>query len=125
MQYPAGQARIIAHVAAHELGAAAYATKAVRVAVSEGERNAAGRLECLRQCAECSDGALIDRIGHAAGLDPARASGRGAVLRDPVRRRTDVTADYVDELLRIWLSWQRGLSRVRACAGRAVVGDSR
>src|SRR5262249_43764926 len=43
--YAAAQAAGVAHVAAHELGAAAYAIKAVRAA--EGER--AGRLECRWQ----------------------------------------------------------------------------
>ena len=40
------------HVAAHELGAAAYAIKAERAAAAEGERAAAGRLECQWQRAE-------------------------------------------------------------------------
>ena len=44
--YAAGQAGAVAHVAAHELGAAAYAIKAVRAATPEGESEAAGRLEC-------------------------------------------------------------------------------
>ena len=44
--YAAGQAAAVAHVAAHELGAAAYAIKAARAAASEGEGEAAGRLEC-------------------------------------------------------------------------------
>jgi hypothetical protein len=47
--YAAGQAGAVAHVAAHELGAAAYAIKAVRAAVPEGESAAAGRLECRWQ----------------------------------------------------------------------------
>jgi len=47
--YAAGQAGAVAHVAAHELGAAAYAIKAVRAAVPEGESDAAGRLECRWQ----------------------------------------------------------------------------
>ena len=42
--YAAAQAAAVAHVAAHELGAAAYAIKAVRAASNDGER--AGRLEC-------------------------------------------------------------------------------
>ena len=41
--YAAGQAGAVAHVAAHELGAAAYAIKASRAAASEGESEAAGR----------------------------------------------------------------------------------
>src|SRR5262249_58528727 len=43
--YAAGQAGGVAHVAAHELCAAAYATNAPRAAALEGERDAAGRLE--------------------------------------------------------------------------------
>ncbi len=46
--YAAGQAACVAHVAAHELGAAAYAIKAARAAAPEGEE-AAGRLECQWQ----------------------------------------------------------------------------
>lgn len=48
--FAAGQAACVAHVAAHELGAAAYAIKAVRAASGgdiEAER--AGRLECQWQ----------------------------------------------------------------------------
>jgi Imm-5 like putative immunity protein len=47
--YAAGQAGAVAHVAAHELGAAAYAMKAVRAAAPEGESDAARRLECRWQ----------------------------------------------------------------------------
>lgn len=47
--YAAGQAAVVAHVAAHELGAAAYAIKAVRAAAPEGENDAAGRAECRWQ----------------------------------------------------------------------------
>jgi hypothetical protein len=47
--YAAGQAGVVAHVAAHELGAAAYAIKAVRAAAPEGEGEAAGQRECLWQ----------------------------------------------------------------------------
>src|SRR5215813_14220252 len=39
--YAAGQAGVVAHVAAHELGAAAYAIKAVRAAAPEGGGEAA------------------------------------------------------------------------------------
>jgi hypothetical protein len=46
--YAAGQAAVVAHVAAHELGAAAYAIKAVRAA-APGDGAAAGRLECRWQ----------------------------------------------------------------------------
>jgi thymidine phosphorylase len=44
--YAAGQAAVVAHVAAHELGAAAYAIKAARAAAPDGEGEIAGRLEC-------------------------------------------------------------------------------
>ncbi len=47
--YAAGQAACVAHVAAHELGAAAYAIKAVRAAAPEGEAASAGRRECQWQ----------------------------------------------------------------------------
>ena len=47
--YAAGQAGVVAHVAAHELGAAAYAIKAARAAAAPGEVNIAGRLECQWQ----------------------------------------------------------------------------
>jgi thymidine phosphorylase len=47
--YAAGQAGVVAHVAAHELGAAAYAIKAVRAAAPHRERDAAGRTECRWQ----------------------------------------------------------------------------
>jgi hypothetical protein len=44
--YAAGQAAAVGHVAAHELGAAAYAIKAEREAAAQDEREAAGRLDC-------------------------------------------------------------------------------
>lgn len=47
--FAAGQAACVPHVAAHELGAAAYAIKAVQAAAPAGEREAAGRRECLWQ----------------------------------------------------------------------------
>ncbi len=47
--YAAGQAAAVAHVAAHELGAAAYAIKAVRAAAPKGEGESAGRRECRWQ----------------------------------------------------------------------------
>ncbi len=47
--YAAGQAAAVGHVAAHELGAAAYAIKAARAAAAEGEGESAGRLECAWQ----------------------------------------------------------------------------
>ena len=50
--YAAAQAALVAHVAAHELGAAAYAIKAVRAAAPEGEGEGAGQLECRWQRAQ-------------------------------------------------------------------------
>lgn len=47
--FAAGQAAVVAHVAAHELGAAAYAIKAARAAAPEGEGEIAGQLECAWQ----------------------------------------------------------------------------
>ncbi len=47
--FAAGQAAVVAHVAAHELGAAAYAIKAVRAAAPSGEDEEAGRRECRWQ----------------------------------------------------------------------------
>ena len=43
------QAGAVAHVAAHDLGAAAYAIKAARASAPKGGSEAAGRLECLWQ----------------------------------------------------------------------------
>ncbi len=50
--YAAAQAAAVAHVAAHELGAAAYAIKAVRAAVPSGEAERAGRCSTadIRPC---------------------------------------------------------------------------
>lgn len=50
--HAAGQAVAVAHVAAHELGATAYAIRAARAAVPEEEREEAGRLECQWQRAQ-------------------------------------------------------------------------
>jgi hypothetical protein len=47
--YAAGQAAVVAHVAAHELGAAAYAIRAARAAAPEGSAEEAGRRECRWQ----------------------------------------------------------------------------
>ena len=52
--YAAGQAAVVAHVAAHELGAAAYAIKAARAAAS-GQEGQAGRLECRWQREQLPD----------------------------------------------------------------------
>jgi hypothetical protein len=50
--YAAGQAAVVAHVAAHELGAAAYAIKAARAAAPAGDGERAARLECRWQRAQ-------------------------------------------------------------------------
>ncbi len=53
--YAAGQAVAVSHVAAHELGAAAYAIKAVRAAAPAGEAEAAGLAECSWQREQLPD----------------------------------------------------------------------
>lgn len=53
--YAAGQAACVAHVAAHELGAAAYAIKAVRANASHAESESAGLLECRWQREQLPD----------------------------------------------------------------------
>jgi hypothetical protein len=47
--YAAGQAAAVAHVAAHELGAAAYAIRAARAAAPRNEADIAARRECRWQ----------------------------------------------------------------------------
>jgi hypothetical protein len=47
--YAAAQSAAVAHVAAHELGAAAYAIKATQAAAPAGESERAGRAECQWQ----------------------------------------------------------------------------
>src|SRR4029079_9931405 len=53
--YAAGQAAAVGHVAAHELGAAAYAARPVRAAAPDGEGDEAGRRECRWQRAQLPD----------------------------------------------------------------------
>ncbi len=53
--YAAAQASAVAHVAAHELGAAAYAIKAVRAAASGRDIENAGRIECRWQREQLPD----------------------------------------------------------------------
>jgi len=53
--YACAQAAAVAHVAAHELGAAAYAIKAARAAAPEGDGEKAGRLECRWQREQLPD----------------------------------------------------------------------
>jgi hypothetical protein len=47
--YAAAQAAAVGHVAAHELGAAAYAIRAVKAGAPEAEGDEAGRRECRWQ----------------------------------------------------------------------------
>jgi immunity protein 5 of polymorphic toxin system len=47
--YAAGQAAAVGHVAAHELGAAAYAIRAAQAAAPQDDREEAGRQECRWQ----------------------------------------------------------------------------
>ena len=53
--YAAAQAAAVAHVAAHELGAAAYAIRAVRAAAPADVGGEAGRRECQWQRAQLPD----------------------------------------------------------------------
>ena len=53
--YAAGQAACVAHVAAHDLGAAAYAIKAVRAAAAPDDEDDAGRTECAWQREQLPD----------------------------------------------------------------------
>ena len=53
--YAAGQAAAVGHVAAHELGAAAYAVRAARAAATEDDSVEAGRAECRWQRARLPD----------------------------------------------------------------------
>ena len=53
--FAAGQAPVVAHVAAHELGAAAYAIKAARASAPACETDDAGRLECRWQREQLPD----------------------------------------------------------------------
>ncbi len=50
--YAAGQAACVAHVPEHDLGAAAYAIKAARAAVSDAEAEQVRRRECVWQRAQ-------------------------------------------------------------------------
>jgi hypothetical protein len=53
--FAAGQAAVVAHVPAHELGAAAYAIKAVRASVAADKADRAGLDECRWQRAQLPD----------------------------------------------------------------------
>ena len=65
--YAAGQAACVAHVAEHDLGAAAYAIRAARAAAPVGRAEAAGRDECRWQRDQLPD-AVRDLV-----LDDQRA----------------------------------------------------
>ena len=75
--YAAGQAGAVAHVAAHELGAAAYAIKAVRATAAAGCSDEFGRVECRWQ---------RDRLP-----DPIRA-----LVLDDQRLRNDICWSVFD-----------------------------
>jgi hypothetical protein len=53
--YASGQTAVVAHIAAHELGAAAYAIKAVQAAASNDNPAKAGREECQWQREQLPD----------------------------------------------------------------------
>ena len=53
--YAAGQAACVGHVAAHDLGAAAYAIKAARAAATPAESERVARLECRWQREQLPD----------------------------------------------------------------------
>ncbi|MEO8613021.1 MAG: putative immunity protein [Chloroflexota bacterium] len=53
--FAAGQAGAVGHVAAHELGAAAYAIKAVQASVLKSEAENAGKVECQWQREQLPD----------------------------------------------------------------------
>jgi hypothetical protein len=78
--YAAGQSAVVANVAAHELGAAAYAIKAARAAAPEGERETVGRLECRWQRRQLPD-AIRELV-----LDDQRGSVRKFCVKRQVNR---------------------------------------
>ena len=90
--YAAGQAGAVAHVAAHDLGAAAYAIKAVRAAAPrvrarlQGDWNAAGSATSSRprsvSSSSTTSGCATISVGRCSTAD--RASGRRAA-RHPIR----------------------------------------
>jgi hypothetical protein len=87
--YAAGQAGAVAHVAAHELGAAAYAIKAARAGAPEGEGEGAGRLECrwqlrVSRLLHARESASLARPAGPAGL---RRAGAGPPLTGKGQRR--------------------------------------
>src|ERR1700709_1359155 len=61
--YAAGQAGAVAHVAAHDLGAAAYAIKAARAAAPDSESDATARSECQWQRDQLPE-SICDRVLH-------------------------------------------------------------
>ena len=75
--YAAGQAAVVAHVAEHDLGAAAYAIKAAMAAAPHGHEEAARQAECRWQ-----RGRLPDAV-------------RELVLEDQ-RRRNDICWNVFD-----------------------------
>ena len=123
--YAAGQAAAVGHVAAHELGAAAYAIRAARAAAPDDEREVAGRLECqwqrgpaprrdprsrarrpaaaqravlvrVRLLTRARSGGRHPTQGWAAGPTRGPVEGRG----DSVTRGVELLAMLLDHLLR-------------------------
>ena len=91
--YAAGQAAVVAHVAAHELGAAAYAIKAVHAAAPEGEGESAGeRVPVAARPAPRDDPRARTRRPAAAerhllvGVPPLRAPTHECRRVHPTRR---------------------------------------
>ena len=102
--YAAGQAGAVAHVAAHELGAAAYAVKAARACAPEGESEAAGRLECQWQRDQLFDPAGLHRLeagrpdqplGFLAGRTSPVTQNRTAGSGDRRAEESEKPADMV------------------------------
>src|SRR5438067_10103198 len=92
--YAAGQAGAVAHVAAHELGAAACAIRAARAAAAEGESDAAGRLECRWQRDQLPDAIreLVLDCQRRLNLDPLSTWNPRVVTGSAFSRRRQVTA---------------------------------
>lgn len=65
--YSAGQAAAVPHVAAHDLGAAAYAIKAAKAAAPVDEAEAAARAECQWQ-REQLPGGIRDHVTDSQRL---------------------------------------------------------
>jgi hypothetical protein len=115
--YAAGQAGVVAHVAAHELGAAAYAIKAVRAAALEAPddpRGAAGGLAEGNRSGAAAGSAQADRSGAAGGSLQEKRSGAAARLARQKR---------AEEAGRLECRWQR--DQLPAAIRELVLDDQR